>query len=86
MKVKQLRRDPRVALCVFSDGFFGEWLQVEGTAEIESLPGAMDGLVSYYRAVAGEHPDWEEYRRAMVEERRVLIKVAIERAGPDVQG
>src|SRR5579875_2008530 len=86
MKVRHLQRDPRVALCVLGDGFFGEWLQIEGTAEIRRLPEAMEGLVAYYRAVSGENPDWEEYRRAMVEERRVLLEITIERAGPDRSG
>ncbi|MGO9558865.1 MAG: PPOX class F420-dependent oxidoreductase [Acidimicrobiales bacterium] len=86
MKAKHLRRDPRVALCVFSDGFFGPWLQVEGRAEIVSLPEAMDGLVAYYRRLSGEHSDWDEYRAAMTTERRVLVRITIERAGPDIQG
>ena len=85
-KVRQLRRDPRAALCVMNDKFFGEWVQVEGTATIVSLPDAMEGLVEYYRRVAGEHPDWDDYRAAMEREQRVLIRIAIERAGPDVQG
>lgn len=82
-KARNARRDPRVSMCVFGEGFFGEWVQVDGTAEVISLPEAMDGLVAYYRSVGGEHPDWDDYRRAMVEEARVLIAVTIERAGPD---
>jgi len=85
-KVRQLRRDPRAALCVMNDKFFGEWVQVEGTATIVSLPDAMEGLVEYYRRVAGEHPDWDDYRAAMERDQRVLIRIAIERAGPNVQG
>jgi len=85
-KVRNLRRDPRAALCVMNDKFYGEWVQVEGTATIVSLPDAMEGLVEYYRRVAGEHPDWDDYRAAMEREQRVLIRIAIERAGPDVQG
>ena len=85
-KVRQLRRDPRAALCVMNDKFFGEWVQVEGTATIVSLPDAMEGLVEYYRRVAGEHPDWDDYRAAMVRDQRVLIRIAIERAGPTLQG
>jgi PPOX class probable F420-dependent enzyme len=85
-KVKHLRRDPRVALTVFTDGFVGPWVQVEGQAEIVELPGAMDLLVAYYRAVAGEHPDWADYRAAMEREQRVIVRFAIDRAGPDVQG
>jgi PPOX class probable F420-dependent enzyme len=86
VKTKNLRRNPRASLCVFGDGFFGQWVQVEGPAEVISLPAAMDGLVDYYRRVSGEHPDWDDYRAAMVRDRRVIVRIAIERAGPDVSG
>jgi PPOX class probable F420-dependent enzyme len=86
VKTKNLARDPRASLCVINDGFFGEWVQVEGTAEIVPLPDAMDLLVAYYRSVAGEHPDWDEYRAAMVRDRRVILRVTITRAGPDISG
>ncbi|MDA8039615.1 MAG: PPOX class F420-dependent oxidoreductase [Actinomycetota bacterium] len=86
MKVKNLLRDPRVSLCVLDDGFFGEWIQLDGSARVVKLPDAMEGLVEYYRRVAGEHPDWDEYRAAMERERRVLVVVTIERAGPDRAG
>jgi hypothetical protein len=59
---------------------------VEGEAEVVSLPDAMEGLVDYYRRVAGEHPDWDEYRAAMGRERRVLVRIAVRRAGPNVSG
>src|SRR5947209_4365093 len=85
-KVHNLRRDPRAALCVFVEAFTGPWVQIEGTAEVVTLPEAMDPLVDYYRRLAGEHPDWDDYRRAMTADRRVLIRIAIERAGPDRQG
>ena len=85
-KVRNLRRDPKASLCVLSDGFFGQWIQIEGTAEIVSLPEAMDLLVDYYRLVAGEHPDWDDYRRAMEDQRRVMVRIHVERAGPDRQG
>jgi PPOX class probable F420-dependent enzyme len=86
LKVHNLRRDPRLWLCVVPDGFFGRWVQVEGTVEIVSLPDAMDGLVDYYRRVSGEHENWSDYRAAMQRERRVLLKVTITRAGPDRSG
>jgi PPOX class probable F420-dependent enzyme len=86
VKVKNLRRDPRASLCVLNDRFFGEWIQVDGTAEIVSLPEAMELLVEYYRTLAGEHPDWDEYRASMERERRVLVRIQIDRAGPDRSG
>ncbi|MDQ1479860.1 MAG: hypothetical protein QOI44_721 [Actinomycetota bacterium] len=86
MKVKHLTRDPNVAICVINDGFFGEWVQVEGTAEIVHLPEAMEGLVDYYRRVAGEHPDWDDYRAAMERERRVLLRITVTRSGPNRSG
>jgi len=86
IKTKNARRHPYASLCVFSDGFFGQWVQVEGTAEVVSLPDAMDLLIDYYRRTGGEHPDWAEYRAAMERERRVVIRVSIDRAGPDVSG
>ncbi|HUY64117.1 MAG TPA: PPOX class F420-dependent oxidoreductase [Acidimicrobiales bacterium] len=87
MKAKNLRRVPYASLCVFGDSFFGDrWVQVEGPTELVELPRAMDGLDAYYRAVSGEHPDWDEYHRAMEAEQRVLIRLTIERAGPDRAG
>ena len=86
MKARNLARDPRASLCVLNDGFFGEWMQVEGTAEIIHLPEAMDLLVDYYRRISGEHPDWDDYREAMRRERRVIARVTITRAGPDASG
>jgi PPOX class probable F420-dependent enzyme len=62
-KTRNLRRDPTVVLCILSDDFFGRWIQIEGTAQVISLPEAMEGLVDYYRRISGEHPDWEDYRR-----------------------
>lgn len=86
VKTKNLRQRPRASLCVFTDTFFGEWVQVEGNAELISLPDAMDLLVEYYRRVSGEHPDWEDYRAAMIRDRRVIVRITITRAGPDVSG
>jgi PPOX class probable F420-dependent enzyme len=86
MKVKHLRRDPRVAVTVFTDRFFGDFVQVEGTAEILPLPEAMEPLVEYYRQLSGEHPDWADYRAAMERDQRVIVRFAIERAGPNRSG
>jgi len=85
-KVTNIGRDPHVSLCALPDGCFGDWAQIDGTAEIVSLPEAMDLLVELYRKVAGEHPDWDEYRQAMVSEQRCVIRITIERAGPSRRG
>ncbi|HUZ43565.1 MAG TPA: PPOX class F420-dependent oxidoreductase [Acidimicrobiales bacterium] len=86
MKVHNLRRSPRAWLCVMTERFFGDWAQIEGEVEIVPLPEAMDILVEYYRSVSGEHPDWDEYRQAMVDQRRVILRVSIDRAGPSRAG
>jgi PPOX class probable F420-dependent enzyme len=86
MKVRHLRRDPRIWLCLLNDGFFGEFLVAEGTVEIVSLPEAMEGLVNYYRNISGEHPDWDEYRAAMVRDQRVVLRITPTYVGPTVSG
>jgi PPOX class probable F420-dependent enzyme len=85
-KTRNLRRDPRAVVCVLTDDFYGRWLQIEGDAEVVSLPEAMEGLVDYYRGISGEHPDWDDYRRAMEEQRRVLIRISIVTVGPTRSG
>jgi PPOX class probable F420-dependent enzyme len=86
MKTHNLRRDPHASVCVFADAFFGPWAQVDGTAEVLSLPEALEGLVDYYQRVAGEHPNWDEYRAGMAHERRVLVRITIEAVGPTRSG
>ena len=86
IKVKNLGRDPRATICVFTDAFFGRWIVASGSAEIVHLPEAMELLVAYYRGISGEHPDWDDYRAAMVRERRVLLRLQIERVAPIKQG
>ena len=86
IKTKNVRRDPRAWLCV-PDSFYGDrFVQVEGEVSVVELPEAMDGLVEYYRSVSGEHPDWDDSRAAMVRDQRVLLRLAVTRAGPDVSG
>jgi len=86
VKAKNLARDPRASLCVINDGFFGEWVQAEGNAELVHLPDAMPILEDYYRRISGEHPDWDDYRESMRRDKRLIIRIAIDRAGPDVSG
>jgi PPOX class probable F420-dependent enzyme len=85
-KVRNLRRDPWAQACVFTDRFFGRWLYIEGRAEVLALPQAMDPLIDYYTRFPDENPDWDDYRARMERERRVLIRIELERAGPDRQG
>jgi PPOX class probable F420-dependent enzyme len=86
MKTRNIRRNPTVSVCVLNDGFFGPWAQIEGSAEVVALPEAMDVLEFSYRQIAGEHPDWDDYRRAMTAERRVVLRVTPSAAGPRVSG
>jgi PPOX class probable F420-dependent enzyme len=86
-KVRYLRADPWAHLCLFTDRFFGPWIWVEGPVEIASLPDAMEPLVDYRRRFADAGGiDWDDYRARMERERRVLIRLQPERAGPDRQG
>jgi PPOX class probable F420-dependent enzyme len=85
-KTRHLRADPWAQLCVLDDRFFGDWIYVEGEAEVVSLPEAMESLVEYYRGISGEADDWEEYRAGMERERRVILRITPLRAGPDRKG
>jgi PPOX class probable F420-dependent enzyme len=85
-KTKHLRADPWAQVLVLQDQFFGEWIYVEGEAEVVSLPEAMEPLVEYYRGISGEADDWDEYRAGMESERRVIIQITPTKAGPDRQG
>lgn len=85
-KVRNLRADAWAQLCVFTNRFFGPWVLCEGFAEVVSLPEAMDALIDYYKRFPDENPDWDDYRARMERERRVLIRIELERAGPDRSG
>lgn len=85
-KVANIRREPAVSAMVISDDWDGPWVQIDGRAEVLDLPEALDGLVEYYRCIAGEHPDWDEYRDAMSKQGKCLIRVTIERWGPVATG
>jgi hypothetical protein len=75
-----------VSACVLSDAWNGAWVQLDGTAEVLDLPDALEALVDYYRAISGEHPDWDEYRAAMQRQGKCLIRCTIERWGPIATG
>jgi PPOX class probable F420-dependent enzyme len=85
-KTHNARRQPQVDVLVLSDDFGGPWVQVSGTAEVLDLPDALEPLVEYFRVIAGEHDDWDEYRAAMQRQGKSLIRVTIERWGPIATG
>ncbi|TDC75944.1 PPOX class F420-dependent oxidoreductase [Micromonospora sp. KC606] len=85
-KARNIRRDPRVSVCVLSDDWDGPWVQVDGTAEVLDLPEALEPLVEYFRSISGEHPNWDEYRQAMATQGKSLIRVTIDRWGPIATG
>ncbi len=85
-KTRNAERDARVSVLVLSDDWDGPWVQVDGDAEVLHMPEAADGLVEYYRCIAGEHPDWDEYREAMREQGKSLIRVTPTRWGPIATG
>jgi PPOX class probable F420-dependent enzyme len=85
-KTHNARQDPRVSMCVVSDAWDGPYVQVDGTADVLDMPAALDGLVEYFRCISGEHPDWDEYRAAMVRQDKSLIRIDIQRWGPIATG
>ncbi|MGH3743746.1 MAG: PPOX class F420-dependent oxidoreductase [Mycobacteriales bacterium] len=85
-KVANLRARPVASMTVVSDEWNGPWVQVGGPTEVLDLPDALEPLVDYYRAISGEHPDWDEYRAAMTAQRKCLLRLTIERWGPIATG
>lgn len=85
-KVNNIRRDPAVSVCVISDDWNGPYVHLDGTAEVVDLPESVEPLVEYFRSVAGEHSDWDEYREAMVRQGKSLIRVSIDDWGPVATG
>jgi PPOX class probable F420-dependent enzyme len=85
-KVSNLRRNPRCSVLVLSDDFGGAWVQVDGQGEVLDLPEALEPLVEYFRVISGEHPNWDEYRAAMTEQGKVLLRITPTRWGPIATG
>ncbi|WP_427921172.1 PPOX class F420-dependent oxidoreductase [Streptomyces sp. cg40] len=85
-KTRNAKRDPRVSLVVLSDEWNDPWVQIDGTAEVIDPPDSVEPLVEYYRNIAGEHPDWDEYRAAMLKQGKAIIRVTPERWGPVATG
>jgi PPOX class probable F420-dependent enzyme len=85
-KTRNARRNPKVSVLFLSDDFGGAWVQVDGDAEVIDMPEAAEALVDYYRAISGEHPDWDEYRQAMVRQGKSLLRVTPRSWGPVATG
>jgi len=85
-KVVNLRREEKVSVCVLSDDFDGPWVQFHGRAEVLDLPESVEPLVEYFRSIAGEHSDWDEYREAMRKQGKSLIRITIDSWGPIATG
>jgi len=85
-KTANARRDTRFTAVVLSDDWDGAWVQLEGSAEVLDLPEALEPLVEYFRSISGEHPDWDEYRRAMTRQGKALLRLTIESWGPVATG
>jgi len=85
-KTSNTRRDPEVSICVLSDDFAGPWVQVYGTAEVLDMPEAAEPFVDYFRSIAGEHPDWQEYKQAMSDQGKSLIRITPTSWGPVATG
>lgn len=85
-KARNAARDERASVCILSDDFGDEWVRVDGRIEVVEQPQAVEALVGYYRSISGEHPDWDEYRQAMVDQGKVLLRLSIDRWGPISRG
>jgi PPOX class probable F420-dependent enzyme len=85
-KTRNAKRDERVSVVVLSDDWDGPWVQIDGTAEVLDSPDSVEPLVEYFRNISGEHPDWDEYREAMVRQGKCLIRLTIDRWGPVATG
>ena len=85
-KTRNARRNPQVSFCILSDDWNGPYVHVDGTAEVLDMPAALDALVEYYRCIAGEHPDWDDYRTAMARQDKSLLRVTIDRWSPIATG
>jgi PPOX class probable F420-dependent enzyme len=85
-KTRNARRRSEGSVCVLSEDFDGDWVQLDGSLEVLDQPAALEALVAYYRSISGEHPDWDEYRTAMQRQGKVLLRLTIQRWGPISRG
>jgi PPOX class probable F420-dependent enzyme len=85
-KTRNARHRADVSVLVLSDEWNGAWVQLDGDCEVLDVPDAVEAFVDYYRTIAGEHPDWDEYRQAMIEQGKSLLRITPTRWGPIATG
>jgi len=85
-KTANARRTPEVSVLVLSDDFGGAWVQVDGDCEVIDPPESVEPLVEYFRCISGEHPDWDEYRQAMLDQGKSLMRITPTRWSPIATG
>ena len=85
-KTRNARARHEVSVVVMSDEWDGPWVQIDGECEVLDAPEAGDAFVEYYRNISGEHPDWAEYRRAMVDQGKSLLRITPVRWSPVATG
>ncbi|MFD3477014.1 PPOX class F420-dependent oxidoreductase [Streptomyces sp. NPDC058695] len=85
-KTRNAKRNPQVSVVILSDDWNGPWVQIDGTAEVIDSPESVEPLVEYFRNISGEHPDWDEYRAAMLKQGKSIIRITPKRWGPVATG
>jgi PPOX class probable F420-dependent enzyme len=85
-KVANARSNSTGAMLFLSDDWNGPWVQVSGRFDVVDLPDAVEPLVDYFRAISGEHPNWDEYRQAMIAQGKCLLRLTIDAWGPVATG
>ncbi len=86
VKARNIRRDAAVSVAVLGDRFDDAWVQIDGEGRVVDLPEALDAFVEYYRSISGEHPDWDEYRQAMLDQGKCMILITPTRWSPMSRG
>lgn len=74
-KTHNIKNNPNVSVLIMGGAFNAAWIQVDGTAQAIDMPDAGDGLVEYFRGISGEHSDWDEYRQAMQDQGKSIIRI-----------
>jgi len=75
VKTRNAKRNPAVSVLIMGDEFNSAWVQIDGQAEVADIPESVDGLVEYFQCIKGEHSDWDEYRQAMVDQGKSVIRI-----------